>query len=149
MSEVSAVAIHKGCRVTLHFALKLDDGQVVDSNFEKQPVSFTVGDGNLLAGFEQVILGLQAGDEGVYRIPPARAFGMPDPDNHQTFPRSVFAADMELQKGLVVSFADASKSELAGVVTSFDNEQVHIDFNHPLAGRDLLFEVRVIQVENL
>lgn len=148
MSEVSAVTIHEGCRVTLHFALKLDDGQVVDSNFATKPVSFTVGDGNLPAGFEQAILGLQAGDEGVYRIPPARAFGMPNPDNHQTFPRSLFAADMDLQEGLVVSFADAAKAELAGVVTSFNDGQVQIDFNHPLAGRELLFEVRVIQVES-
>ena len=144
----TAVAIREGCRVTLHFSLKLDDGQVIDSNLNAQPVSFTVGDGNLPAGFEQVILGLEAGDEGVYRIPPARAFGMPNPDNHQTFPRSRFNTDMVLEEGLVVSFADAANTELAGVVTSFDEEQVRIDFNHPLAGKELLFEVRVIQVEN-
>ena len=144
----TAVTIQEGCRVTLHFSLKLDDGQVVDSNFNSQPVTFTIGDGSLPAGFEQVILGLDPGDEGVYRIPPSRAFGMSNPANQQVFLRARFAADMALEEGLVVSFADAAHAELAGVVTSFDDQQVHIDFNHPLAGRELLFEVRVLQVEN-
>lgn len=148
MSEISAVTIGAGRRVTLHFSLKLENGQVVDSNFEAQPVSFTVGDGNLPAGFEQVILGMKPGDEGVFRIPPARAFGMPNPENCQSFPRSRFAADIELQEGLVMSFADAGNSELAGVVTAFDDKRVYVDFNHPLAGKELLFKVRVIQVEN-
>ena len=147
MSEVSA-AIGTGRRVTLHFALKLDDGRVVDSNFEGQPASFTVGDGNLPVGFEQAILGMTAGDEGVFRIPPAKAFGMPNPENHQSFPRSKFSDDAELQEGLVMSFADAGNSELAGVVTTFDDERVYVDFNHPLAGKELLFQVKVIQVEN-
>ena len=148
MSEVSAVAIGTGRRVTLHFALKLVDGQVVDSNFGGDPASFIVGDGNLPAGFEQAILGMGAGDEGVFRIPPAKAFGMPHPDNQQTFPRSRFAKDIQLQEGLVMSFADAGNSELAGVVTAFDDERVDVDFNHPLAGKELLFQVRVVQVEN-
>ncbi|AMO55699.1 peptidylprolyl isomerase [Endozoicomonas montiporae] len=148
MSEVSALAVGAGRRVTLHFALKLDDGQVVDSNFDGQPVTFVVGDGNLPEGFEQVLSGMSAGDEGVFRIPPSRAFGMPNPTNHQTFPRSRFASDIELQNGLVMSFKDAANSELAGVVTDFDDERVNVDFNHPLAGKELLFQVRVIQVEN-
>ncbi|UYM15306.1 FKBP-type peptidyl-prolyl cis-trans isomerase [Endozoicomonas euniceicola] len=148
MSEVSAVAIGTGRRVTLYFALKLVDGQVVDSNFGGDPASFIVGDGNLPVGFEQAILGMGAGDEGVFRIPPAKAFGMPHPDNQQTFPRSRFAKDIQLREGLVMSFADAGNSELAGVVTAFDDERVDVDFNHPLAGKELLFQVRVVQVEN-
>lgn len=148
MSEVSAVAIKEGRRVTLHFSLKLDDGQLVDSNFDVEPASFTVGDGNLPAGFEQAVVGLVAGDEGVFRIPPAKAFGMPNPENQQSLPRASFAKDMALQEGLVVSFADAANTELAGVVTSFNDERVYVDFNHPLAGKELLFQVRVIRVEN-
>ncbi|MCW7553841.1 peptidylprolyl isomerase [Endozoicomonas gorgoniicola] len=148
MSEVSALAIGAGRRVALHFSLQLDDGQVVDSNFGGNPASFIVGDGSLPAGFEQAILGMSAGDEGVFRIPPEKAFGMPHPDNQQSFPRSRFASDIQLQEGLVMSFADARNSELAGVVTAFDDERVFVDFNHPLAGRELLFRVRVVQVEN-
>ena len=149
MSDASAIAVGEGRQVTLHFALKLEDGQLIDSNFDKDPVSFTVGDGNLPAGFERVILGMTAGEEGVFRIPPASAFGQPNPDNIQVFPRSRFAADIELKAGLVVSFADAGSSELAGVVTEFDNGHVHVDFNHPLAGKTLLFQVKVLQVNVL
>ena len=141
------VVVATGRQVTLHFSLKLADGQVIDSNFEGQPAVFTVGDGNLPGGFEQVIHGLGEGAEGVFRVPPAKAFGMPNPDNTREFARNTFAADMDLYEGLVVSFADAANSELAGVITSLDDDQVKVDFNHPLAGKELLFEVRILKVE--
>ncbi len=64
----------------------------------------------------------------------------------QQVPRDQFAADMELVEGLVVSFADAQKAELPGVVHSFDDKQVTVDFNHPLAGRNIIFDVKVIDV---
>ncbi|MGI9274891.1 MAG: FKBP-type peptidyl-prolyl cis-trans isomerase [Endozoicomonas sp.] len=144
---MSDVVVGPGCRVTMHFSVKLASGEVVDSNFSGQPAMFTVGDGNLPGGFEQTLYGLTEGAEGVFRVPPAKAFGMPNPENIREFPRETFAADMDLQEGLVVSFADAANSELAGVVASLDGEQVKVDFNHPLAGKDLLFEVKIIKVE--
>ncbi|WP_062268583.1 FKBP-type peptidyl-prolyl cis-trans isomerase [Endozoicomonas arenosclerae] len=143
---MSDVVVGPGKQVTLHFALKLEDGQVVDSNFEGQPASFVVGDGNLPQGFEQVIYGLTAGDQGSYRIPPAGAFGMPNPENIREFARDTFSGDMDLQEGLVVSFADAANSELAGVVTGLTESHVEVDFNHPLAGKELLFEVKILNI---
>lgn len=145
---MSDVVVAPGRRVTMHFALKLEDGQVVDSNFDSTPATFTVGDGNLPVGFEQVIYGLEGGASGVYKVPPAKAFGMPNPENVRDFPRSTFAQDMQLEEGLVVSFADAANAELAGVVTDLSDDQVTVDFNHPLAGKELLFEVRIVNVEN-
>ena len=143
---MSDVVVGPGRRVTMHFSLKLASGEVVDSNFSGQPALFTVGDGNLPGGFEQVLFGMAEGAEGAFRVPPGKAFGMPNPDNIREFPRETFAADMDLQEGLVVSFADAANSELAGVITTLDHEQVKVDFNHPLAGKDLLFEVKIIKV---
>ena len=145
---MSNLAVESGRQVTLHFALKLDDGQVVDSNFQGQPAVFVVGDGNLPEGFEQAITGLVAGDEGAYRIPPVKAFGMPNPENIREFPKSNFGTDMELEEGLVISFADAANTELPGVVKSVGTDHIEVDFNHPLAGKDLIFEVKVINVLN-
>ena len=134
--------------VTLHFALKLDNGDVVDSTFDKKPATFKVGDGNLLPGFEQAIYGLKAGDKRSLSISPEQGFGQGNPQNVQVMPRSQFQ-DMELSEGLLVIFNDAANAELPGVVKIFDDNQVTIDFNHPLAGKALSFEVEIIEVKAL
>ena len=133
-------------RVTLHFALKLEDGNVVDSTFDKQPASFKVGDGNLLPGFEQALFGLKTGDKRTLTILPEQGFGQPNPQNVQIMPRDQFQ-DMELAEGLLVIFNDAAKTELPGVVKAFDEQKVTVDFNHPLAGKTLAFEVEIIDVQ--
>jgi len=143
---MSELTIAENTQVTLHFALKMEDGAVIDSNFEGQPATFIVGDGNLLPGFEKSLMGMKAGDEDSFVIRPEDAFGQSNPNNMQEMPRDQFASDMNLVEGLVVSFADAQKAETPGVVHSFDDEQVIIDFNHPLAGRDIIFEVKVVDV---
>ncbi|WP_339080128.1 peptidylprolyl isomerase [Pseudomonas sp. TMP9] len=134
--------------VTLHFALKLDNGDVVDSTFDKNPATFKVGDGNLLPGFEQAIYGLKAGDKRSLEISPEQGFGQGNPQNLQVMPRSQFQ-DMELSEGLLVIFNDAANTELPGVVKIFDDSQVTIDFNHPLAGKTLSFDVEIIEVKAL
>nr|WP_041325765.1 FKBP-type peptidyl-prolyl cis-trans isomerase [Saccharophagus degradans] len=133
--------------VTLHFALTLEDGAVVDSNFESKPATFVVGDGKLLPGFEQAIFGLIAGDKKAMHIPPEQGFGQPNPNNIQEVKRKVFAADMELAQGLVVSFADANGGEMPGVIAEIGEEIVKVDFNHPLAGREITFEVEIVSVK--
>lgn len=132
--------------VTLHFALKLESGDVVDSTFDKQPATFKVGDGNLLPGFEAALFGFKAGDKRVVQVEPENAFGQPNPQNVQVMPRSQFQ-EMELSEGLLVIFNDAANTELPGVVKAYDEAQVTIDFNHPLAGKTLSFEVEIIAVK--
>lgn len=136
-----------GTKVTLHFALRLPGGEVIDSNFERDPATFTVGDGNLLQGFEKAIYGLQEGDKKTLVIKPEDSFGQRNPNNVQEIPRTQFSSDIELSEGLMLSFADAQKTELPGVVRSFDEDVVVVDFNHPLAGRDILFEVAILRIE--
>ena len=130
--------------ITLHFEIRLQNGDVVDSNFASQPATFTVGDGNMLAGFEAAIFGLKAGDRQIFKITPEHGFGMPNPSNIQKVGRESFSG-IELEAGLVIGFQDAS-GELPGVVVSFDDINVEVDFNHPLAGKDLEFEVEILQI---
>ncbi|WP_120996761.1 FKBP-type peptidyl-prolyl cis-trans isomerase [Stutzerimonas urumqiensis] len=138
--------IGNATEVTLHFALTLDNGDVVDSTFDKQPATFRVGDGNLLPGFEQALFGLKAGDKRTLDIPPEQGFGQPNPQNVQIMPRQQFEG-MELSEGLLVIFNDAANTELPGVVRQFDDRQVTVDFNHPLAGKSLEFRVEIIDVK--
>lgn len=146
MTESDQV-VGPGTSVTLHFALRLEDGEVIDSNFDKEPATFTVGDEQLLPGFEQALFGLKAGDTRTFDMAPEDGFGQHNPSNIQHMPRSQFGPDLQLEEGLVLSFADAQQTELPGVVREFDDEQVVVDFNHPLAGRNIVFEVAILRVE--
>lgn len=138
--------IGAGKRVTLHFSVLLMDGAVVDTTKARAPATFTVGDGNLLPGFEQSLLGLKAGDKRSIVLEAANAFGLHNPDNIQIMRRGLFSRDMQLEPGVVVSFADKSKAELPGVIVAVDDNDVTVDFNHPLAGKDLTFQVEIINV---
>ncbi|WP_300719976.1 FKBP-type peptidyl-prolyl cis-trans isomerase [Pseudomonas sp.] len=140
--------IGQNTQVTLHFALRLENGDTVDSTFDKSPATFKVGDASLLPGFEAALFGFKAGDKRTLEILPENAFGQPNPQNVQIIPRSQFN-DMELSEGLLVIFNDAANTELPGVVKAFDDEQVTIDFNHPLAGKTLTFEVEIFEVKAL
>jgi FKBP-type peptidyl-prolyl cis-trans isomerase SlpA len=140
--------IGQNTEVTLHFALHLENGDTVDSTFDKAPAVFKVGDGNLLPGFENALFGFKAGDQRKLSIAPENAFGQHNPQNVQLMPRSQFDG-MELSEGLLVIFNDAANTELPGVVKAFDEHQVTIDFNHPLAGKTLNFEVQILDVKAL
>lgn len=139
--------ITSASRVTLHFELSLEDGQIVDSNFSQAPATFVFGDGSLLPDFEFALLGMSVGQEASYSMPPEKAFGAHNQSNIQRMPRSQFS--MDLEEGMVVSFADMSKNELPGVIAEIGEKEVVVDFNHPLAGRTLTFRVQVVAIEEV
>jgi FKBP-type peptidyl-prolyl cis-trans isomerase SlpA len=142
---VNELVINEASTVALNFNLYLDDGQLVDGNMDKEAASFKIGDGTLLPGFELHLLGLKAGDVGDFVVDPVNGFGVPNANNIQLFSRSQFSG-MALEVGSVVSFSDAAKAELPGVVKAIQGDQIEVDFNHPLAGKSLRFEVKIIEV---
>ncbi|MCL6416189.1 peptidylprolyl isomerase [Aestuariirhabdus sp. Z084] len=133
--------------VTLNFSLKLEDGVEVDSTFDKAPATLTIGDGNLPEGFESLIQGLVPGAREQFTVAPEQGFGIHNKANVQRMPRTQFGTDIELSEGVMLSFADQGGSELPGVVTWLSETVVEVDFNHPLAGRTLLFDVEIIDVQ--
>ena len=140
------IAVSESTKVTLNFALYLEDGSEVDSNFGQAPATFVVGDGSLLPGFERALFGLRPGEEGEFVILPENGFGQPNDNNIQVVAREHFD-EAELERGMVFSFADAAGGELPGVVVDFDNDEVTVDFNHPLSGRTITFKVHIHNVE--
>ena len=141
------VPVSESTRVYLNFSISLQDGSEVDTNFGGDPVDFVIGDGSLLPGFERLIFGMTGGERQMFTVSPENAFGQPNDNNLQYLPREQFDDDAELEIGLVFSFADASGGEVPGMIISFDEEEVTVDFNHPLAGRTILFDVLVHRVE--
>ncbi|MDC9720411.1 MAG: peptidylprolyl isomerase [Gammaproteobacteria bacterium] len=140
------LSISSTSHVTLNFALHHATGETIDSTFNKEAVELTIGDGNLLAGFEACLIGLVAGDHQTFTVAPENGFGQHNPANLQTIKRHQFGPDMVLEIGLVVSFSDAANTELPGVVKIIDGDDVVMDFNHPLAGVELNFEVEILSV---
>jgi FKBP-type peptidyl-prolyl cis-trans isomerase SlpA len=136
--------VELGTKVTLHFALLLEDGDVIDSNFETAPATFTVGDGNLLPGFESTLMGLENGDEREFTIPPEEAFGQHNTQNVQRVDRSNFD-QQELEIGTMFSFQNGD-GELPGVIIEFQDEEILVDFNHPLAGKNIIFQVKIMDI---
>lgn len=141
--------IAKDKQVTIHFTLCLVDGEVIDTTEGKQPAVFVLGDGNLLPGFEKPLMGLKSGDKRSVVISPEQGFGPHRDDNVQKFKRDQFAdiaATGTIEPGVVINFADASNAELPGVVQEVQTDYVVVDFNHPLAGKDLTFQVEILDV---
>jgi FKBP-type peptidyl-prolyl cis-trans isomerase SlpA len=138
--------INHDTQVTLHFTLKLPGGEVIDTTTDKSPATFTVGDGSLLPGFEHSIFGLKAGDKRSFQVEPERGFGPGNPQNIQSVSRDQFN-EMELEPGLLVIFRDAAGGEMPGVVKTIHDTTVDVDFNHPLAGKTITFDVEIIDVK--
>lgn len=143
--------IGAGSRVSLHFSLSLPGGEQIDSNFEGAAASFRLGDGSMLPGFEQQLLGLGAGDEIDTTLAAEFAFGEVNPANRHRFPIAKFKDLLEddlipTEVGAVVSFKDAGGFDLPGVIVDISPTTVIVDFNHPLAGKDIVFRARIVSV---
>ncbi|MBD1388884.1 FKBP-type peptidyl-prolyl cis-trans isomerase [Neiella sp. HB171785] len=139
--------IVQGTEVTMHFAIKLTDGSVADSTkVNNKPARFVVGDGNLTDSFEQCLLGLKAGDEKKFELPPEQAFGLPNPDNIHHLDRMKFGAEVTAEVGAIVAFSQPDGTEIPGIVRAVEGDSVTVDFNHPLAGHTVIFEVEILTV---
>ncbi len=142
------VRIAHGSTVSLHFEVSLPNGTVIDSTFHRpEPVALTIGDESLLAGFEKVLMNLKAGDTRTAHLPPDQAFGEYNSENIQSFSRAQFAlSEPNPVVGMMMEFADKGQNSLVGVISEVNDDEVKVDFNHPLAGQDVLFKVQIFKV---
>ncbi|AOA56964.1 FKBP-type peptidyl-prolyl cis-trans isomerase [Acinetobacter larvae] len=139
------IRISEGSQVELHFSVAIENGAEIDNSRSREaPVSLVIGDGNLLPGFEKSLIGLRAGDRRTVSLPPEEAFGPWNPENIQTFDTVKF--EQRPIVGHMIEFEDKAKSSLFGVVKSVTDDVTEIDFNHPLAGRNISFEVEIFKV---
>ena len=139
------VRVEAGSQVELHFSVALENGVEIDNTRQHEtPVKLTIGDGNLLPGFEKALYGLRAGDRRTVHLPPEDAFGPWNPENVQTFDTVKFEQLPTI--GHLIEFEDKAKSSLFGVVKAVNDDTTEIDFNHPLAGKNISFEVEIFKV---
>lgn len=147
MGDVEALTIGHGCEVTMHFTLALEDGTVADASIDGEPMTFSMGDGTLVEGLEMVLYGLKAGDKQSLSIDPRDTFGFPDPDNIHTLPAANFPDDLNIEEGMIIGFNTPSGEEVPGAIMEIKDDEVKVDFNHPLAGHEVVFTVEIIDIK--
>lgn len=138
-------------QISLTFSLKLASGQLIDKI--EQPATFTWGDESLLPAFQKALMGTKAGDKRSVFVQAKDGFGDISDDNIQYFKPEVLAEmQIEPELGMVISFNDDHRTnmgdeDVSGVVKALDDEWVTIDFNHPLAGQDLMIEYEIHDIK--
>ncbi len=138
--------ISPGSEVTLHISLSTTDGNELISTFEEDPEILIMGDGKLPAGLDLALYGLQSGAEQTLTLTPEQAFGPHTEDKIYHLPRDEFPPDMELKPGVVIGFDTPEGEELVGVLQKIGEDRVKVDFNHPLAGMEVVFKVKIIAI---
>lgn len=142
MSE--ALKVKDGVVVILDYTLRLDDGEVIDSSEDDGPLEYLHGYGQIIPGLEKALVGLGVGDRKMVVVPAAEAYGDVDMDAFEIVPRSMFPDDLELEEGLELSLRDVETDEpFDATIAEIRETEVMLDFNHPLAGETLHFEIHI------
>ena len=136
----------KGDTVRLHYTGRMENGKKFDSTEGKEPVRITLGDGWNMPGFDLAAEGLAEGEKIRVRIPPALAFGNPDPSRVFKVARASVPADLSLRPGMFITAKTPGGKRMSMAVAAFNAKRVLMDSNHPLAGKTLLFEIELVEI---
>lgn len=138
--------IEKGSKIKLHYTGTLEDGTVFDSSKDKEPLEFEVGAGQVIPGFDEGVIGLKAGEKKTINIPADKAYGQYDEKRMGEYPKENVPKDMELKVGAKMFLQSPDGGVALATIKEIKEEVVVLDLNHPLAGKDLTFEVEIIEV---
>ena len=137
--------VKDGRNVTVHYVGKLDDGSIFDSSRDYEPISFEVGGGKVIPGFDQAVIGMKVGETKSVQILSEDAYGDRNENAVLVVPRDAFPEDMEIEIGMQVT-GQGPNGDFPAIVTATASNGVTIDMNHPLAGQNLNFEIEVVEV---
>jgi len=137
-----------GSVVKLHYVGTHDDGTEFDSSRSRgEPMSVVIGAGQLISGFNDALVGMTIGETKTFTLSPDEAYGDVNPDATTEMARNLFPEDFVIDEGTQIPLTSPGGQHVLGTVKKFDDEVVSIDLNHPMAGKNLTFEVEVLSVE--
>ncbi|MCU4653331.1 peptidylprolyl isomerase [Roseibacterium sp. SDUM158016] len=136
-----------GTTVSIHYTGTLDDGSTFDSSAGREPLTFKMGEGQIIPGLESALSGMSVGDQKTVTIPSEEAYGPHRPEAIQQVPREAVPDHIPLDLGTQLQVQTPDGRALPVVVTEVTDEQVTLDANHPLAGKDLTFAVELVAVD--
>jgi FKBP-type peptidyl-prolyl cis-trans isomerase SlyD len=138
--------VSDGLIVGLDYTLRLDDGEVIDTSEGRGPLEFTQGQNQIVPGLEQALYGMKVGEENAVVVKPGEGYGERDPEAMQVVPKDAFPEDAELEPGMGVQVSDGMGRTTVVFIADILPEGVKLDFNHPLAGETLHFQVKVASI---
>ncbi|CNG75954.1 FKBP-type peptidyl-prolyl cis-trans isomerase [Yersinia kristensenii] len=146
--QVADHVVQDKSAVLVHFTLKLEDGSTAEStHIHGRPALFRLGDNSLSDALEQQLIGLKVGDKHTFTLQPEDAFGLESPDLIQYFTQRDFAQTGIPDAGTIMLFTSRDGSEMPGVVREVAEESITVDFNHPLAGHVVSFDIEVLEID--
>lgn len=137
--------VQDGVIVTLDYTVTVD-GEIVDTSQNAEPILFIQGKGHIVPGLERALYGMSQGESKEMVVAAADGYGEVDEEAFAEIPRSEFPPEIPLEPGVELQLRNQEGDELEAFIVSADNETVHMNFNHPLAGKELHFSVKVIEL---
>jgi len=135
-----------GDTVRIHYSGFLMDGTIFDSSLEGEPFEFTLGDGSVIPGFDAGLLGMTEGDEKTLAIPPESAYGARDEGLVAEIERTQIPPEIDPQVGAILQITSQEGDASNVIITEVTDNAITLDGNHPLAGQELIFEVKLLEV---
>ena len=136
-----------GDLVSVHYTGKLKSGEIFDSSKDRDPLKFTLGNKEMLAGFEKGVVGMKPGESKSVTLEPENAFGDRREDLLLEYPKNEFPQDITPSVGLQLKLSNSSGANLTVVITAMGEDSVTLDGNHPLAGQTLVFDIELIEIQ--
>ena len=140
--------VENGSKVSVHYRGTLNDGTEFDSSHSRgEPLTFEVGSGNMISGFDDAVQGMTVGETKNITLTPDQAYGDVNPDAIAAVPKSSFPPEFEFQVSGMVQGQNQLGQPMMGTINEVKEESVTIDFNHPMAGKDLNFEIELVSID--
>lgn len=137
-----------GNTVRVHYQGTFVDGEQFDSSFDRgEPISFTLGQGQMIPGFETNVLGMKVGETKEISLDPGQAYGESNPEAIREVNKEIFPENFEFRVGGVISGQSTDGNTMMGTILSEQAETVTLDFNHPMAGKNLNFKIELVEIQ--
>ena len=140
--------VKDGDTVKVHYTGTLKDGQVFDTSAEREPLEFTLGQGQLIPGFEKAVVGMEVGDSTTVEIPTDEAYGEAREDLVINVPKDQLPDEVEPKVGMQLQVNQENGQPVPVRITEIADEELVLDANHPLAGKDLKFDIEVVEIKD-
>ncbi len=140
------MAVKNGDTIKIHYKGRLDDGTVFDSSEGRAPLEFTVGGGMVIPGFDAGVKDMTIGDKKTIHIPAAEAYGEKQDNLVMEFPKDQFPPDMKPEPGMQLNMSSNTGQVMPVIITEVKDDTVMLDANHQLAGKDLIFDLELMEI---
>ena len=140
-----AATVQEGSIVQMDYTLTVD-GEIVDSSDGREPLSYTQGQGQIIPGLEKRMVGLKVGEEKQVTVGPEEGYGTVNPEAFIEIPKDRLAPDVKPEVGMVLRGNDKNGQPFRATISKIESESVTLDLNHPLAGKTLNFQVKVVEI---